>query len=139
MELKRFSTIVLFFCFCTLLFSSCEINKMLPGEWNPIELSQSEITFDAKGGSCTVECKNYPGWWINGIQITGTDIYYPSDPGENYTYLTATGNGISVKIGPEKNAVIITVTPSSEQNDWTVLMEAGDAFTSIRVRQNLPS
>lgn len=121
----------------TSILCSCQKFSYLgDGDWAPIKLSQSEVFFDADGGSCTVESINYGCWWINGIRITGTETYYFADPGEKYTYLTASGDGISAKIGINKNTVVITVNPSTEKHDWSVEMEAGDAFTSIRVKQN---
>jgi len=132
--MKKFLSIVLL---SAILVCSCQkFTDRAPGDWDPIELSQSEVVFDATGGSCTIESLNYGRWWINEIRITGTETYYHADPGENYSYLTASGDGISAKIGTEKNTVVITVDPSSEKHDWMVGMEAGDAFTSIRVKQN---
>lgn len=132
--MKRFLSLVLI---SSSLFCSCQkISEQAPGDWDPIELSQSEIIFDADGGSCTIESMNYGSWWINRIEITGTEIYYHADPGDDYSYSTACGDGISAKIGSKKNTVVITVDQSFDMHDWKVLMEAGDAFTSIRVKQN---
>lgn len=131
----RMKKLLPFFLLSSSLLCSCQ--KVLRiGAWGPIELSQSEIIFEADGGSCSIESMNYNLWWINGIIITGTDVYYPADPGDDSSYLTASGDGISAKIGAKKNTVVITVAPSSEIHDWEVLMEAGDVFTSIRVKQN---
>lgn len=120
----------------SLLCSWQKISKQAPEGWDPVGLSKSEIIFDADGGSCTIESTNYKSWRINAIEITGTEIYYRADPGENHSYLSASGDGISAKVGSKKNTVVITVDPSSEVHDWKVIMRAGNAFTSIRVKQN---
>ena len=124
--IKKF--VVLFLSIVTTSFLSC--TKKL-GDWDPIKLSKSEITFCDDGGTYTVESLNYKGWWINGIQDMGTEVYYsPDDTDRNMV----TGEGISAKT--EGNSVIITVEPSSDKHDWSVHMEAGDAFAYIRVTQN---
>lgn len=134
--------LVSFVMLCSILVCSCQKDpaqkdsERLPGKWDPIELSQSEIVFGADGGSCSIESKNYSAWWLNGIEVTGTKIYYQADPGENYSYLTASGEGIDAKVGSKKNTVEITVASSSQKHEWKVWMTVGDAFTSILVKQN---
>lgn len=128
---------ILIFLAITTVICSCDNEE--DGAWDPIKLSKSEVTFDENGGSVTIESKNYNNWWINVINVVGTDIYYLADPGDNYlnVNLTASGEGISAKIaGSKNNTVIITVDPSSGKNEWSVVMQAGNAFTSIKVRQN---
>lgn len=123
----------------TLLACACSrhvVTSSKVGAWNPIELSKATVTFSKKGGTATVEAKNYTSWWINNICITGTDKFFYAEPGEGYTYRRAEGEGISAKVGEKKNTVIITVDPSSgERRSWDVNMQAGNAFTHIRVIQ----
>lgn len=120
----------------------CSCNRIsVDGDWEPIELSQSTVAFGADGGECTVTAKNYSRWWINGIQVTGTEIYYYPEEDKSCSFTSAAGDGISVNVvlddnGKRTNAVTIAVDPSSEKHAWTVYMEAGDAFTHISVRQN---
>lgn len=111
-----------------ILVASCAVKD---GDWDPIKLSKSEIKFGNDGGSATVEAKNYTGWWINDIRLAGTEICYYPAPDENKA---VAGEGISATV--RENKVTITVEPSQEKREWIVDMEAGDAFTSIRVRQN---
>ena len=134
------NTFKLFFIMAvTILACACNrhvVSSSKVGNWNSIELSKSTITFNKKGGTATVEAKNYTSWWINNICITGTDNYFCAEPGKDYTYQSAKGEGISARIGDKKNTVIITVDPSSgEKRSWDVNMQAGNAFTSIRVIQ----
>ena len=123
----------------SVLACSCNrhvVSSSKVGDWNSIELSKSTITFSKKGGTATVEAKNYTSWWINNICITGTDNYYYADPGNDRSFLSAKGDGISARIGDRKNTVIITVDPSSgEKRSWDVHMQAGNAFTCIHVIQ----
>ena len=127
-RMKKFTVICL-----AILAACCHSCTPKDGDWDPIRLSKSEISFGTEGGTCTVEAKNYKSWWINDIRVTGTNTYYFPEPGDNRK---VAGEGISAMIGTEENTVVITVSPSPDRHDWTVEMEAGDAFTSIRIRQN---
>lgn len=104
------------------------------GQWPAIRMSCDSATFDSRGGSVTVKCENYSSWWLNGIQIYGTETFHHADPGEKYEYLTASAPGISAEIKNSSEAVI-TVAPSSEGGVWLVHLEAGDAFTTFKVIQ----
>lgn len=131
--MKRISVLFVLFA---LLFSSCGTEITPPGVWHPMEISQSEIIFDTNGGSCTVSCTNYSTWAIKGINITGTDIWYLANAGKDDSFSNASGEGISAKIGPEKNSVTISVDPSSEKHSWSIEMTVGDTGTTIQVIQN---
>lgn len=110
--------------------------KIVPrtnGRWAPIELSKSEICFGRRGGKITVEAKNYSTWKINNIQISGTDTIFYADAGADYSYKTASGDGISAEV--KGNTVVIKVEASRFKQDWTISMQAGNAFTHIHVRK----
>lgn len=129
--MKKFALMALL---CATLFCSCL--SRADGDWDPIELSQSKVVFGAQGGSCTVQAKNYSSWWINGIQDISADTCYIAYSDSTLTRKLVQGNGISAQIGEKENTVIITVDSSACSHSWKVLMQAGDAFTSIPVTQN---
>ncbi|MBR5056315.1 MAG: hypothetical protein IKX03_03865 [Bacteroidales bacterium] len=104
----------------------------MPGDWAPIRLSMDNIAFGPEGGSVTVTCENYGKWWLNDVQITGTEKYIHADPGNNNEYLTLNADGFKAVI-IDGNKVKITVSPSKAPGDWLLHLEAGDAFTQIRI------
>lgn len=103
------------------------------GRWAPIELSKSEISFGRRGGEITVKAKNYSNWKINNIQITGTDKFFYADAGADYSYKTASGDGIRAEV--KGNTVVIKVEASRFKQDWTISMQSGNAFAHIHVRK----
>lgn len=110
--------------------------KIVPrtnGRWAPIELSKSEICFGRRGGEITVKAKNYSHWKISNIQVTGTDKFFYADAGDDYSYKTASGDGISAEV--KGNTVVIRVDASRSKQNWTISMQAGNAFTRILVRK----
>ena len=104
----------------------------LQGDWPPIQLSMDKISFGPEGGSITVTCENYSKWWLNDVQIYGTEKYIHADPGANNEYLTLNAEGFKAVI-LEGSKVKITVSPSKAPGDWLLHLEAGDAFTQIRI------
>lgn len=104
------------------------------GDWPAIKLSREEVSFGPKGGTVTITCENYESWWINDVQIVGTEKYVHADPGANNEYRTLNAEGISAEI-VGGNKVKITVSPSAAAGDWLLHMEAGDAFTEIRIKK----
>ena len=106
--------------------------EKLVGAWEPIRISSDCATFGAEGGSLTVSCENYRHWWLDDIQITGTDKFYLADPGENNTYLTASAPGIKAVV-TDSNKLVITVDASAKPCKWTIHLQSGDAFTEFTV------
>ena len=104
------------------------------GNWTPIRLSQSEVSFGAEGGKTVVSCLNYDRWWLNDAQVVGTETFFHADPGENNTYQTLKGDGISARV-LNHNQVEITVSPAKKDHAWELHLQSGDAFTSITVKQ----
>ena len=104
----------------------------MQGNWPAIKLSMGEIAFGAEGGSVTVTCENYSKWWLNDVQIFGTEKHFHADPGPNNEYLTLDAPGFSARI-IDGNKVKITISPSEAKGDWLLHLEAGDAFTQIRI------
>lgn len=111
-----------------------EIKHDIAGDWAPIRVSQNEVVFGPEGGKVTITNQNYHEWWLNDAQVAGTKTFFHADPGENYTYETLDGEGISARI-VSKNQVEITVTPAKQERAWILHLQSGNAFTSISVKQ----
>ena len=106
----------------------------LVGAWEAIRMTADTLSFGKEGGEQTVICLNYDKWWLNDIQIKGTEKYYHADPGQNNEYLTARAPGISAGI-IRPNTLRVQVEPSETPAEWLIHLESGDAFTSITVIQ----
>lgn len=121
------------------------------GDWDPIKLDKPEVHFTADGGEETVTAKNYSRWWfIGGYEDTQyvdgrweyvNYVYAGSTDGqEAYTYDILDGGWYHASV-PNKgrsNQLIITVdpNPTARPRHATIEMEAGDAFTSVKVYQD---
>ncbi len=107
-------------------------DDIIVGAWEAIRMSADTLSFGKEGGEQTVICLNYGNWWLNDIQITGTEKFYHADPGENNEYLTAKAPGISADI-IRSNTLRVKVEPSETGAEWLIHLESGDAFTSLKV------
>lgn len=111
-----------------------DADDSLVGDWEAIRMTADTLEFGKEGGEQTVICLNYDRWWLNDIQITGTEKFYHADPGQNNEYLTVKAPGISADI-VRPNALRVKVEPSGAQAEWLIHIQSGDAFTSIKVIQ----
>lgn len=102
------------------------------GAWEAIRMTADTLDFDSNGGERTVVCLNYDRWWLNDIQIAGTEKHYGADPGRNNEYLTAKAPGISAEI-IRPNTLRVKVDPSEKPANWIIHLESGNAFTSVKV------
>ena len=110
------------------------VEHEIAGAWTPIRLSQEEVSFGSEGGKAVVSCLNYSHWWLDDVQIAGTETFYHATPGADNTYETLDADGISARI-VNRNQVEITVAPASKSCTWILHLQSGDAFTSITVKQ----
>lgn len=138
--------------FAALVLSGSSCNRFLKdGDWDPIKMDKSEVHFTSNGGEETVTSLNYGSWWINGgyedFQIVNGQGQYvnyvmagSTDGQEAYTYDILDGGWYHASV-PEKgrsNKLIITVDQNytAKPRQATIDMEAGDAFTSVKIYQN---
>lgn len=136
----------------TLSLNACVVERFSPdGQWDPIQLNKKEVTFATQGGVDTVVALNYESWWINGgyegtKQVQGELVYInrvePESTGSNrFVVLNDTlEGGWYHAVVPEKsrsNRLIIKVDPNTtgRSRKATIEMEAGDAFTSVKIVQ----
>lgn len=124
----------------------------IPGLWDPIEMDKSQLVFSSDGGRQTVTATNYSVWWINGGH-EGTILV---DGGKrwdvkNYTFSTSTDGEkactfdileggwyhATVPNTGKSNQLIVTVDPNEtgQKRLAFIMMESGDAFTSIAIEQ----
>ena len=103
------------------------------GDWEPIDLSISELTFGLEGGTQSVTSLNYPNWWISSICIpnNGEELWYTTSYPEIYT-LSVEGLSAVAKT----NTVEVTVDVSSTPRNWSLEMTAGDIFAKIKISQH---
>lgn len=125
--------------------------KKMEGDWDPIKMDKPEVHFPSAGGEETVTATNYSGWWINGgyedAQYVDGRIEYvnyvyagSTDGPDAYTYDILDGGWYHASV-PNKgrsNKLIITVDRNitAKPRQATIQMEAGDAFTSVKIYQN---
>ena len=121
------------------------------GDWPPIKMDKSEVHFTSEGGEETVTAKNYSGWWINGgyedvLYMNGqleyvNYLYAGSTDGEDactYDILDGGWYHASVPNKGRSNQLIITIDPNytAKPRQADIAMEAGDAFTTVKIYQN---
>ena len=110
--------------------------ETIGGDWPPIELDKAEVTFPSEGGVDTITSLNYESWWINYGFEDAQSVVYPSCSG-NDVFLEG---GWYHAIVPEKgrsNQLVITVDQNitAKPRQATIVMEAGDAFTTVKIYQ----
>mgnify|MGYP002626830638 CR=1 FL=1 len=131
---------------------SCEdLFTTKDGDWPPIKVDKSRLSFTPEGGSETVTLKNYSSWWIYGAH----EGAYQDENGawryENYIYPTPENEDdldawfsidggwyhASVPDRGRSKSLIVTVNAnySREERKAFIEMECGDAFTSISISQ----
>ena len=131
--------------------TSCEDKFAKNGDWPPIMMDKSEVHFTSEGGEETVTAKNYSYWWINGgyedaLEVNGRLDYLnyvcaeSTDGQDAYTYDILDGGWYHASV-PDKgrsNKIIITVdrNNTAKPRQATIEMEAGDAFTRVKIYQD---
>ena len=125
-------------------------SQLMDGRWPAILLDRPEVNLPSEGGTIVVSMLNYKSWWINGGYSAEPDeegvwqpvedyIYATSSDGEQTTYDILEGNWFHAVV-PNKglsHQVRITVDQNylAKPRHAIIEMEAGDAFTSIKVNQ----
>lgn len=109
------------------------VETRAPGDWDPMELSDSFLYFGEEGGDNTVVCLNYPFFGIDYIIDSSNNYYYGEEKGR---VSSCTAPGISV-VKDGKQPLKVVVDPSAEQHRWGVCISHGDAFGSFAVYQNV--
>lgn len=109
-------------------------NEEIMGDWAPVDLSESRLSFPRRGGEAVVTCRNYDTWWINDVQVCGEEAVTHAEPGADNSYRTLEAEGISAEI-VDGNKVKITVPASAKACCWDLHLQSGDAFATIHIEK----
>ena len=103
-------------------------NNEVEGDWPAIQLDKDELHFSAEGGTDKITSLNYSGWWICHGNNTGGQYFSYMDCGWYVAYIT----------NELMNQLVITVknNTTGEPRKATIEMEAGDAFTIVKIFQD---
>ena len=116
------------------------------GDWLPIQLDKAELRFTAEGGTDTIISLNYPFWWIcDGFddawnvdgKIEYKNFVFADKVGGPYYSSLDSGWYVAVISYECKNELVVTVKKNTtgEPRQATLEMEAGDAFTRVKIFQ----
>ncbi len=123
-----------------LALSACDEDPKYGG-WDPIKVDKPTLEFTAEGGTQTATATNYSGWWINGGYENHPDVdyvYSTSSGGEEaHTFDVLNGEWYHAKVPLRGNKLVVTVDANTtgKQRTLYIDMEAGDAFTTVKVTQ----
>lgn len=134
--MKNYNYIAILLTTFFVISSLTSCNDEVDGRWTPMEWEsnvdiEDAITVPATGGTYTVACKNYRGFWIAyHLQAEGK-VYALS---EDYGHCK--GDWFSVDI--EGNILTVTISPndSGKRRVLPVDVTAGDIFDSFTFIQN---
>lgn len=119
--------------------------------WESIRVDCPELEFPVEGGSRTVTMENHSSWWISGgyeeaswsvekgwkyVNYVQASSFAASAP-DRFDYLDGGWYTALVPEGGTSRSLIVMVeaNTSGQARYASILMEAGDAFTSIKVSQ----
>jgi len=138
---------IIFAAMATLLF--CCNSCLGEGLWTPIKMDKTEVHFTSDGGEDIVTATNYSSWWINygyedAHNVNGKVEYvgfvYATSTDGAYTYDILDGGWYHAIVANkgQSNILVITVDQdySAKPRQATINMEAGDAFTTVKIFQN---
>lgn len=133
----------------TLFLCACE-EKLVDGDWDPMELDKEELIFTSDGGEQKVVVLNYNHWWISGaytdmINVDGKfeylDYIYPTyiEDEDKFSFNILDGGWYHVSV-PNKglsNTAVIKVdsNDTNQPRQAVIIMTAGDVFTNINISQ----
>lgn len=134
--MKNYSYIAILLTTLFVITSLTACDDEIDGRWTPMEWEsnvniEDAVTVPATGGTYTVACKNYSGFWIAYHLEAEGKVYALS---ENYGHCK--GDWFSVNI--EGNVMTVTVSPndSGKRRVLQVDVTAGDIFDSFTFVQN---
>lgn len=123
-----------------LALSACDEDPKYGG-WDPIKVDNPTLEFTAEGGTQTATATNYSGWWINGGYEKNPSLDYilsTSSGGEGtYSFDVLDGEWFHAEVPGRGNKLVVTVDANTtgKQRTLYIDMEAGDAFTTVKVTQ----
>lgn len=134
--MKNYNYIAVLLTTFFVISSLTACNDEMDGRWTPMQWEsnvdiEDAITVPATGGTYTVVCKNYRGFWIAyHLQAEGK-VYNLSED-----YRHCKGDWFSVDI--ESNVLTVTISPndSGKRRVLPVGVTAGDIFDGFTFVQN---
>lgn len=117
--------------------------EYIEGDWDPIEMDESVLTFDGFGGTQTTTVLNYNSVWLcYGCEYGATDYdgtILPNkyiNPTENGRVIDGSWYRVEIPEGRE-NELVVTVKENNTQvrRNAYIELSAGDVFSFIDIRQ----